>query len=116
MSTETITVMVDEENVWTIPLEFSESLEKVLEGRARYHLARFAAVAKGAKDRQLEPDQIYFPTTAMVISEGKARISSLKATFPIPDGVKVKGVVFFKKAGPNGPCWSGHLQVCDAAA
>lgn len=118
----------DEEAVRSIQNEVSEALFDVLNdqrqkldqvdakqpGKVRYQQARslgcFAAVAKGAKDRELKPNRIFIPLTELHSLNGKVRISSLKATLPIPEGVQVKGVAFEADESEK---WHAILEVKD---
>jgi hypothetical protein len=128
-----VTFVCDEESVQRIPFTVSESLADKLwdqskrlididpsrPGKERYQLARaagcFAAVAKGVKDRKLEQLRLYIPGTEVVVTGGHARISALKATLPVADGLRVRGVVFLNTDG-EGSRWSGHLEVVPQAA
>jgi hypothetical protein len=120
----------DEDSVQRIPFAVSqtmagklgaqrESLDRVnasVPGPQRYQLAReagcCAAVAKGAKDRRIEPNQLYFPKTEMRVQNQMLRISSLKASLPMPaslveEGRSVRGIVFTNIDGS----WTGYLEV-----
>jgi|GEM_PF-5435193 hypothetical protein len=81
-------------------------------GKERYQLARqagcFAAIAKGAKDRKLEPDQVYIPKTELMVKDGKVRISALKATLNLPGVFGVVGIVFLRDH--NIDHWHGYVE------
>lgn len=121
-------MQTDDENVRLLPFPVSEALAQKLDeqrerldnvdsklvGKQRYQHARqelgcLAAVAKGAKDRELKPDRIYIPGTELQNGNGKVRISSLKATLTVPAEVHVKGLTFIRDNGT----WSGVLEVRD---
>lgn len=124
-------MQTDDENVQLLPFPVSESLAEKLDdqrkrldrlapaltGKERYTVARqvegcFAAVAKGAKDRELKANRIYIPRTELQNGNGQVRISALKATLPLPAGVKVKSVTFIREDG----AWTGQLEVKEEAA
>jgi hypothetical protein len=64
----------------------------------RYRVARsmgvLAAIAKGIRGRAFREGEVFIPKTELIVSEGKVRITSLKATLAIPAGLKVQSVVF----------------------
>ncbi len=120
----------DDENVRLLPFPVSESLAEKLNdqrerldnvpltasGKDRYHEARqtygcFAAIAKGAKDRELKEDRIFIPRTEIRNGNGCARIPSLKARLTVPADVHVKGITFIRENG----VWTGQLEVKQAA-
>ena len=131
MNTETspsLKAVLDGENTRWLPFGISEALVKVLDdqreklsavdpkapGRERYEQARQAgcpaAVAKGAKDRQLQRDRIYLPGTELSRRDGTVRISALKLTIPgIPPDVRVKGITFLHE----NEVWTGKLEVVE---
>jgi hypothetical protein len=120
----------DDENVRMLPFPITESLALKLDdqrqkldqvspklpGKARYQLAReqgcFAAVAKGAKDRELKPDRIFIPHSEIANGNGHVRISALKASLTIPDGLHVKSLTFVRSTDK----WTGHIEVKESAA
>jgi hypothetical protein len=128
------TMRVDDEGVRYISFRVSIALASKLDdqrqrldkvsaeasGKARYIDARskgcFASVAKGCKDRVLEPNQIFIPGSELQNGNGTVRISALKAEMPVPAGVHVKNVTFMRD--PSIPseiavAWSGALEVTE---
>ena len=120
------TMVTEEERIQTIPFSVSESLAHLLEaqrakldqvdatkpGKLRYAEARakgcFTAVAKGAKDRQLKPNQIFIPRTELRMADGTLRISVFKASVPCDYGDEVLSVTF-QKDGPKH--WYGYIEL-----
>lgn len=123
-------MQTDDEHVHLLPFPISEALalkmddqrqklshtDPELPGKQRYLSARehgcFAAVAKGAKDRELQPGRIFIPGSELTHSNGRVRISALKASLPVPDGLHVKGITF--TCDDTG--WRGQLEVKEVAA
>jgi hypothetical protein len=64
----------------------------------RYRRSReagvLAAVAKGVKNRAFRENELFIPKSELDVSEGKVRISALKATLAVPAALKVKSIVF----------------------
>jgi hypothetical protein len=115
----------DDDNVRVLPFPVTEglaaklddqrerlgSVEPTLPGKQRYQAAReagcFAAVAKGAKDRELKMDRVFIPGSELQNGNGQVRISALKATLPVPAGLHVKSITFSRE----GTAWAGQLEV-----
>lgn len=68
----------------------------------RYRVARsmgvLAAVAKGVRSRAFREGELFIPKTELIISEGKVRITALKATLAIPTDVNVQSIIFSRFA------------------
>jgi hypothetical protein len=80
-----------------------DSIDASMSGKQRYEAARragcFAAISKGAKDRSLESNRLFIPGSELSQNgNGEVRISSLKATLPVPAGLHVKNITFIRKA------------------
>lgn len=115
---------VDDENVLTLPFPVTQALaaklddqsgrlgnvDPMLPGKQRYLAARqngcCAAIAKGAKDRALT-GKIFIPGSELQNGNGEVRISALKATLPVPAGLRVKSISFVRE----GDAWAGQLEV-----
>jgi hypothetical protein len=111
------TMVRDDEGIAVIPFIVSENLATVLDsqrakldqvdatktGKERYRLAReagcFAAVSKGAKDRELKENQLFIPGTEMSVTNGILRISALKASLPMDPNWKARNVTFRRVRG-----------------
>lgn len=96
-------------------LERLNTVDPKQSGKVRRQRARDAgclcAVAKGAAQRELKPDLIFIPNSEPTITSGKVRVSALKATLPIPEGVQVKNVTFVRELGN----WRAVLEVKEEA-
>ena len=73
----------------------------------RYRAARaagvLAAVAKGVRSRAFRDGELFIPQTELDVSEGKVRITALKATLILPAGLRAKNVIFrFTESGVTG--------------
>jgi hypothetical protein len=119
-------MVTDGEGAKTIPFSVSESLATLLEaqrvkldqvdvtkpGKLRYAEARaqgcFTAVAKGAKNRQLKPNQIFIPGTELRVADGTLRISVFRASVPCDYDDEVLSVTF-QKDGPD--YWYGYIEL-----
>jgi hypothetical protein len=88
-------------------------VEATKPGKIRYAEARakgcFTAVAKGAKNRELKPNQIFIPGTEIRFTEYGLRISVFKASVPCDEKEKhtrVRGITFVRGADT----WIGNIE------
>ena len=83
-----------DEALWPVLDEQLSKLDTVdakVPGKRRYQLARQAgvlcALAKGARSRELKPNQLHVPGTELSVSERGVRISALRCTMPLPSNM-----------------------------
>ena len=121
------TMHVDEEATRLLPFAVSGQLAEKLDDQRqrldgidlktppveRYRLARaagvLAAVAKGVKNRTDRPSEIFLPKSELQNGNGSVRISSLKASITVPDGIKIKSVSFVR----TDDGWQGRVAVAN---
>jgi hypothetical protein len=119
------TMHIDEEATRVLVFEVSEPLKQKLDDQRqrldgvnpklppveRYQLARsagvLAAVAKGIKNRSDRPNEIFLPKSELRNGNGSIRISSLRASIAVPEGVSVKNVSFVR----TDDGWQGRASV-----
>jgi len=82
----------------------------------RYRRSReagvLAAIAKGLRSRAFREGELFIPKTELIVSEGKVRITSLKATLAIPVGLNVKSIVFrIGEDSVSGSIMAAQVQV-----
>ena len=82
----------------------------------RYRKSReagvLAAIAKGLRSRAFREGELFIPKTELIVSEGKVRITSLKATLAIPVGLNVKSIVFrIGEGAVSGSIMAAQVQV-----
>jgi len=127
------TMMADDEGMYLDPFNVSDCLQATLTDQGsklglvdsnlprkqRYLAARaagcFAAIAKGAKDRELKGGQIFIPRSELSVIGNTLRISSLKATISmgvedVAAGAVVKNVTFTN----DGTIWYGVIEMAPA--
>jgi hypothetical protein len=128
MDTDTIVLEAmhtDDDNVRMLPFPVTEVLasklddqraklditDPTLPAKQRYLSARqngcYAAISKGAKDRELKSDRLFIPGSELQNGNGEVRISALKAAMPIPAGLHVKNITFVRE----NDTWMGRLEV-----
>jgi len=127
-------MLCDDDGLGVIPFNVVGNLEEKLNdqrlkldqvdpkkpGKLRYQLARaegcFAAVSKGAKDRELKRDEIFFPRSELSVTKDERcatghslRISCFKATVPVDSFTagSFQSLTFFRKDG----VWKGEIEV-----
>jgi hypothetical protein len=80
-----------------------QGIDMTLEAVERYRAARaagvLAAIAKGIRSRSFAEGVLFIPKTELIISQGRLRITSLKAALPVPEGMEVKNVSFHIRGG-----------------
>jgi len=131
---EVRTMMCDDDGLGVIPFDVVGNLQEKLTdqrlkldqvdpkkpGKLRYQLARaegcFAAVSKGAKDRELMRDEIFFPHSELSVTKDEQcvtghslRISCFKATVPVDSFTagSFQSLTFSRKDG----LWKGEIEV-----
>jgi hypothetical protein len=97
-----MTAMGNGEDDWSNP---------VVRYRAVRSAGVLAAVAKGVKNRAFREGELFIPKSELDASEGKVRISALKATLAVPPGLKVKSIVFrIGEGGVSGSIVASQVQ------
>ncbi len=91
------------------------NVDMSLKAVERYRVARsmgvFAAIAKGIRSRAFREGEVFIPKTELSVSEGKLRITALKATLEIPAGLDVKSIVFrIGDGGVEGSILAAQVQ------